>query len=47
MAQVGSAQAAADGTVTISLTFPAAGKWQITAHGQTSGKDVVTYYTVS
>ncbi|MGI8690376.1 MAG: hypothetical protein ACR2M3_17490 [Thermomicrobiales bacterium] len=47
VAQIGSAQAAADGTVTISLTFPAAGNWQITAHGQSSSKDVVTRYTVS
>ncbi len=47
MVQIGSAQASADGTVTISLTFPAAGNWQITAHGQRSSKDVVTRYTVS
>ena len=47
VAQIGSAQAAADGTVTIQITFPAAGAWQVTAHGQTSGKDVVTRYTVS
>ncbi len=47
MGQIGSAQAAADGTVTISLTFPAAGNWQIAAHGQSSNKDVVTRYTVS
>jgi len=40
-------QAAVDGTVTISLTFPAAGNWQITAHGQSSNKDFVTRYTVS
>ncbi len=47
VAQIGSAQAAADGTVTIQITFPAAGAWQVVAHGQTSGKDVVTRYTVS
>lgn len=45
--QIGSAPAAADGTVTISVTFPSAGNWQVTAHGQSSQKDVVSRYTVS
>ena len=44
--QIGSAAAAADGTVTITAAFPSAGNWQITAKGQTSGKSVVTPYTV-
>ncbi len=47
VAQIGSAQAAVDGTVTIQITFPAAGGWQVIAHGQTSGKDVVIRYIVS
>ncbi len=47
VAQLGSAQAAADGTVTIQVAFPSAGNWQVTAHGQTSGANVVTRYTVS
>mgnify|MGYP001305637698 CR=1 FL=1 len=47
VSQIGSTQAAADGSVIIAITFPSAGNWQITAHGQSSGKDVVTLYTVS
>ncbi len=47
VSQVGSAQAAADGTVTIQITFPSAGNWQVMTHGQSSGKDVVTRFTVS
>lgn len=45
--QIGSAPASADGTVTITIAFPAAGNWQVTTHGQTSGKEVVNRYTVS
>ncbi len=44
--QIGSAAAAADGTVTVTATFPSTGSWQITVKGQTSGKSVVTPYTV-
>ena len=47
VSQLGTAQAAADGTIIIQITFPAAGNWQVTTHGQTSGKNVVTSYTVS
>jgi hypothetical protein len=45
--QIGSAPASADGTVSISVTFPSAGNWQVTAHGQTSGREVVNRYTVT
>jgi hypothetical protein len=45
--QIGSAPAAADGTVTITITFPSAGTWQVTAHGQTSQKEVVNRYTAA
>jgi hypothetical protein len=44
--QIGSAPAASDGSVTITLSFPSAGTWQVTVHGQTSGKNVVNTYTV-
>jgi hypothetical protein len=44
--QVGSAPAAADGSVTVGITFPSAGTWQVTLHGQTSNKNVVDSYTV-
>lgn len=44
--QIGSAPAAADGSVTVMITFPSAGTWQLTVHGQTSGKNVVDTYTV-
>jgi len=44
--QVGSAAAAADGSVTIMVTFPSAGTWQVTAHGQSSNKTVVDAFTV-
>jgi hypothetical protein len=44
--QVGNAPAAADGSVTVSLTFPSSGSWTLTVHGQTSGKNVVNTYTV-
>jgi hypothetical protein len=45
-AQIGSAPAAADGTVTVSLTFPRAADWKVTLHGQSSGKTVVNLYIV-
>ena len=45
--QIGTAPAAADGSVTITITFPAAGNWQVTAHGQSSQKDVVNRYTAA
>jgi len=45
--QIGTAPASADGTVSISVTFPSAGTWQVTAHGQTSGKDVINRYAVT
>jgi hypothetical protein len=44
--QIGSAPAASDGSVTVSITFPSAGIWQVTLHGQTSNKNVVNSYTV-
>lgn len=44
--QIGSAPAAADGSVTVTITFPSAGTWQLTVHGQTSNKTVVDTYTV-
>jgi hypothetical protein len=44
--QIGSAPAAADGTVTVSLTFPRAADWKLTLHGQTSNKTVVNIYIV-
>ncbi|MHB8644851.1 MAG: hypothetical protein ACYDAR_03555 [Thermomicrobiales bacterium] len=43
---IGSTQAA-DGSITIVISFPSAGNWQVTAHGQSSGIEVVTGYTVS
>jgi hypothetical protein len=45
--QIGSTPASADGTVTITITFPSAGNWQVTAHGQTSQKEVINRYTAS
>lgn len=45
--QIGMAPASPDGAVSITITFPASGNWQITAHGQTSGKDVVNRYAVN
>lgn len=45
--QIGSAPASGDGTVSITITFPSAGNWQVAAHGQTSQKDVINRYTVS
>ncbi len=44
--QIGSAAAAADGSVTVSLTFSSAGTWTLTAHGGTSNKTVTDSYTV-
>jgi hypothetical protein len=44
--QIGSAPAASDGSVTVTLSFPSAGTWQVTVHGQTSAKNVVSTYTV-
>jgi hypothetical protein len=44
--QAGSAPAAGDGSVTIMVTFPSAGTWQVTAHGQSSNKNVVDTFTV-
>lgn len=45
--QIGTAPASADGAVSITITFPGSGNWQVTAHGQTSGKDVVNRYAVN
>jgi hypothetical protein len=43
---IGSAPAASDGTVTVSLTFPSAADWKLTLKGQASGKTVVNLYIV-
>jgi hypothetical protein len=45
-AQIGSAPAAADGTVTVSLSFPSTGDWTLGLKGQTSGKTVANIYVV-
>jgi hypothetical protein len=39
--------ASAQGRVTIATTFPSAGLWQITAHGQSSGHEAVGQYQVT
>jgi hypothetical protein len=44
--QVGSAAAAADGSVTVMVSFPSAGTWMVTTHGQTSNRSVVDTFTV-
>lgn len=44
--QIGAAAASGDGVVTITVTFPSTGTWQVTAHGQTSNKNIVSQYTV-
>jgi hypothetical protein len=44
--QIGSAPAAQDSSVTVTLSFPSTGTWQLTVHGQTSNKNVVNSYTV-
>jgi hypothetical protein len=44
--QIGSATAAADGSVTVSLTFSSPGTWTLTVHGGTSNKTVTDSYTV-
>jgi len=42
----GGAQSDGSGAFTTSITFPAAGAWQATAHSITSGKEFVGNYTV-
>lgn len=40
-------QANSTGRITITTTFPSTGLWQITAHGQTSSREVVGRYQVA
>jgi len=45
--QIGAAAANADGSVTVTVTFPSAGQWTVTAKGQSSQKQTVTGFTVA
>lgn len=39
-------QADSSGAFTTSVSFPSAGQWQVTAHGVTSGHEIISAYTV-